>query len=141
MKIKHFSKLIAAVVICQFAGIVGSFFTAPAIPGWYETLVRPALNPPSWVFGPVWLTLYFLMGISLYLVWQKGLKRKEVQIAMSVFGVQLVLNATWSVLFFGLQNPALALVDIVLLWFSILFSILFFKLVTTNCLVVNYSLE
>lgn len=105
---------------------MGSLFTVSSVSTWYQTLVRPALNPPSWVFGPVWIALYFLMGIALYLVWQKGLKRKEVKVAMAVFGVQLVLNSVWSIVFFGMQNPGLAFVDIILLWISILLSIILF---------------
>jgi len=126
MEVKNSSKLIVAIAVCQLAGIVGSFFTTPAISGWYDGLVRPVLNPPSWIFGPVWITLYLLMGIALYLIWQQGLNRKEVKVAMVVFGIQLVLNALWSIVFFGLQNPGLAFVDILLLWISILLSIILF---------------
>ena len=126
MKVKNIYKLIISIAVCQLAGIMGSLFTVSSVSTWYQTLVRPALNPPSWVFGPVWIALYFLMGIALYLVWQKGLKRKEVKVAMAVFGVQLVLNSVWSIVFFGMQNPGLAFVDIILLWISILLSIILF---------------
>ena len=126
MKIRNVYKLILAIVMCEFAGIVGSLFTVSSIPNWYQTLATPALNPPSWVFGPVWTTLYLLMGISLFLVWQKGWKKKNVKIAMSVFGIQLALNGLWSIIFFGMQNPGLALLDIILLWFAILASIILF---------------
>lgn len=126
MKIKNFFKLVAAVLVCQLAGGIGALFTSSAIPVWYESLVRPALNPPNWIFGPVWTTLYLLMGISLFLIWQKGFKHKEVKIAVGVFAVQLVLNSIWSIIFFGMQNPGLALVEIVVLWFAILASIILF---------------
>lgn len=113
-------KLIIAIVVSQLAGIIGSIFTAPAIGDWYTTLIRPALNPPSWVFGPVWITLYALMGISAFLVWKKGLDRKDVKIALSIFFVQLILNTLWSIIFFGLRSPAGAFLEIILLWIAIL---------------------
>lgn len=119
-------QFVAAVGVCLLAGAVGSLFTTPAIPTWYATLVKPALNPPSWVFGPVWTVLYILMGIALYLVWIKGWERKDVKVAMAIFGVQLILNVLWSYLFFGLQSPFLALIEIVLLWIAILMTILAF---------------
>lgn len=105
-------KLILSVGICLGVGVVGSLFTVNAIPTWYATLNKPIFSPPNWVFGPVWTTLYILMGISLYLVW---LKKK----IPSIFWVQLILNVIWSIIFFGLKNPALAFVDVVALWVSI----------------------
>ncbi|NMC35407.1 tryptophan-rich sensory protein, partial [Candidatus Beckwithbacteria bacterium] len=78
------------------------------------------------VFAPVWTTLFILMGMALYLVWQQGFGKKEVKKALTIFGVQLVLNILWSILFFGLRNPSLALVDIVLLWVLILATMLSF---------------
>lgn len=122
-------KLIIAVVVSELAGIVGSIFTVSAIPTWYTTLVKPALNPPSWIFGPVWTTLYALMGIAAFLVWKKGWDRKDVRNALTVFGLQLVLNTIWSIIFFGLHSPFFAFVDIVLLWLAIVWTmILFYKI-------------
>lgn len=118
--------LIAWIGVSELAGIVGSFFTASAIPTWYADLEKPSFNPPSWVFGPVWTTLYALMGIAAFLVWQKGTQRKEVKIALSVFGLQLVLNALWSIIFFGLESPGGGLVEIVLLWLAIVATIILF---------------
>ena len=108
MKINNTLKLIIAIVACELAGIVGSIFTASAIPTWYATLAKPALNPPAWVFGPVWTTLYALMGVAAFLVWRKGWERKEVKTALGIFGIQLALNVLWSIVFFGLHSPALA---------------------------------
>ena len=71
MKLNNFFKLVIAIVVSELAGIIGSVFTISAIPNWYSTLVKPALNPPAWVFGPVWTTLYALMGISLFLIWKQ----------------------------------------------------------------------
>ena len=117
-------KLIIAVLICQLAGVFGSLFTSPSIGTWYAQLEKPFFTPPNWVFGPVWITLFTLMGISLYLVWNKKDK-----VSISIFGVQLVLNALWSLLFFGLQNPFYALVEIIILWFAILITIVkFYKI-------------
>jgi translocator protein len=119
MKTNNSFKLVVAVAASEFAGIVGSLFTFTAIQTWYVTLQKPALNPPAWVFGPVWTTLYLLMGIAAFLVWRAGWSRKDVRIALSIFGAQLVLNALWSIVFFGFQSPAWAFVNIVLLWISI----------------------
>ncbi|MBN1169651.1 tryptophan-rich sensory protein [Candidatus Micrarchaeota archaeon] len=122
MKPKEIVKAIALIIICQLAGIIGSLFTLNAIPEWYVDLVRPDFAPPNWVFGPVWITLYTLMGISAYLILRKGLEKEEVRIALGVFGIQLFLNALWSILFFGLRSPFYAFIEIIILWFSILAS-------------------
>src|SRR3989338_2728824 len=111
MKLNNFFKLVIAIGVSELAGVIGSVFTFSAIPNWYAGLVKPALNPPGWIFGPVWTTLYFLMGISLFLVWSsyakasEGQVKKEIKISLGVFGVQLFLNAAWSIIFFGLHSP------------------------------------
>lgn len=109
-------KLFLSIGFCLGAGILGSFFTVSSIPTWYQTLNKPIFSPPNWIFGPVWTILYILMGISLYLIW----KKKKVP---TVFWVQLILNALWSIIFFGMRNPMLALVDIVALWIAIVLTI------------------
>jgi len=130
MKIKfnidkiNFTKLIAAVIICQLAGIIGSIFTVPSVSAWLPTLQKPSFFPPNWLFGPVWILLYTLMGISAYMVWEKGLKNKGAMSALTAFGAQLVLNASWSILFFGIKSPLLGLVCIVVLWLLIVLTIL-----------------
>ena len=88
----------ASVVVCEAAGISGSVFTIPAIPGWYAALQKPWFTPPNWLFAPVWLALYFLMGAALYLLWGK---RPRSGAALAAFAVQLVLNIAWSAVFFG----------------------------------------
>jgi len=118
--------LVLAIIICELAGGAGALFTLSAIPGWYAGLIKPALNPPNWIFGPVWTTLYFLMGIAAFLVWRKGLSQKDVRTALIIFGIQLLLNVAWSVIFFGAHNPAGAFADIVLLWLAILATIITF---------------
>ncbi|MCC6934212.1 MAG: tryptophan-rich sensory protein [Candidatus Yanofskybacteria bacterium] len=119
-------KLIIAVAVSQLAGGVGSLFTTPAIPGWYAGLLKPAVAPPNWVFAPVWTTLFLLMGIAAFLVWQKGLGRRDVRIALGVFVGQLALNTLWSVLFFGLRAPGAAFVEILILWLGIAATIVAF---------------
>lgn len=122
-------KLSAAIIISELAGIVGAIYTTEAIPTWYATLIKPAFNPPSWVFGPVWTTLYALMGIAAFFVWKYGGQRKDVRKALCVFGVQLILNAAWSIVFFGFHSPFWALVDIIALWVAIMWTmILFYKI-------------
>lgn len=135
MRIKDAGMLALALLAPQAAGALGSFFTASAIPEWYATLVRPELAPPNWVFAPVWTTLFLLMGLALFLVWQKRSPMEGIRIATLLFFAQLCLNVLWSVLFFGMQNPGLALAEIGILWLSILATILvFFKVSRTAAL-------
>nr|WP_284738471.1 TspO/MBR family protein [Methanoculleus sp. CWC-02] len=119
----------------MLAALIGSIFTTPAIPTWYAALAKPELNPPAWVFGPVWTVLYILMGIALYLVWSRGWGQKNVRVAMAIFGIQLVLNVLWSYLFFGLQAPYFAFLEIVLLWIAILMTIAAFYRVSVSAAV------
>jgi len=126
MKINNTLKLIIAIVVSELVGIIGSVFTTPSITGWYAGIVKPALNPPAWVFGPVWTTLFALMGIAAFLVWKKGLDRRDVKIALGIFLGQLILNTLWSIIFFGLHSPGGALIEIVFLWLAILATIIVF---------------
>jgi tryptophan-rich sensory protein len=132
MKINYL-KLIASIIICQLAGIIGSIFTISSVNTWYTKLNQPVFNPPSWIFSPVWISLYLLMGISLYIIWNKKTvlkiksKIKTWKIALWVFGIQLVLNSLWSILFFGLKSPLLAFIEIIFLWISILLTMIYFK--------------
>ena len=131
MKINNAFKLIIAIVVSELAGIIGSVFTTPSIAGWYAGIVKPALNPPAWVFGPVWTTLFALMGIAAFLVWSSYAKatedkKKGIRVALILFGVHLVLNILWSIIFFGLHSPGGALVEIVFLWLAILTTIIAF---------------
>ena len=131
MKLKNFLKFLFAFILCQGAGAVGSVYTLPAIPGWYESLQKPFFSPPNWVFGPVWTVLFTLMAIAAYLVWTKGLKEPAVRNALIVFLVQLALNSLWCFLFFGLRSPLYGLVDILFLWAMILVTIAQFSKVST----------
>jgi translocator protein len=108
------------------AGGLGTIFTISSIPTWYATLIKPPFSPPNFLFGPVWTLLYILMGVSLALVWQKGLKTRKIREALYLFGVQLALNAIWSPVFFGAKNVFLALIIIILMWLFILKTIIAF---------------
>ncbi len=122
-------KAIASVLICQAAGFVGSFFTTPAIPGWYAGLDKPSFTPPNAVFAPVWTILYLLMGIALFLVWRTGFGDERIRRGMAIFGVQLALNVGWSIAFFGFRSPLAGLVVIVVLWAAIFLTMLdFFRI-------------
>lgn len=120
-------KFLISILICQSAGIFGSLFTIEAIPDWYATLTKPTFAPPGWVFGPIWIILYFLMGISLYTVWVSESKPKTRKVFFIVFGIQLTLNALWSLLFFGLKSPLLGLVDIILLDMMVIVTVIYAK--------------
>ena len=126
MSTKNLPKLLAAIVVSELAGGIGSIFTMKSIAGWYATLIKPEFSPPNWIFGPVWTTLYALMGIAAFLVWRKGFDRKDVKIALGIFLGQLVLNTLWSIIFFGLQSPAGAFAEIIFLWLTILATIIAF---------------
>ena len=127
-------KLIIAIALSEMAGIVGSVFTVSSIPTWYAGLARPEFSPPNWIFGPVWTTLFALMGIAAFLIWQRGLARRDVKIALGIFAIQLVLNTLWSIIFFGstsltingLNNIGIAFIEIIFLWLAILATIITF---------------
>ena len=125
---KKIYKLIIAILIPQLAGVIGSVFTVSSVSGWYLTLEKPELNPPSWVFGPVWTALFLMMGYALYVVWTSDAPKKKA--ALWAFGSQLVLNIFWSVLFFGMKSPVAAAVEIVILWLAIAINIYFFSKVS-----------
>lgn len=124
MKTINVLKLLTSLIICQLAGVVGSFFTFPAISSWYTYLEKPPFNPPNWVFSPVWIIMFLFMGISLYLLWEEGLGNHSVKIALLFFSIQLILNICWSIVFFGLKSPFFALIEIIILWIAILITIL-----------------
>lgn len=133
MKLKKPHYLIFSILICQLAGIIGGLFTSSSVNSWYKELVKPSFNPPSWVFSPVWITLYLLMGVSLYLIWIKK-KNKQKNTALTWFYIQLGLNILWSILFFGLKQPLLAFVEIIVLDFAILMTMIkSYRLSKTAC--------
>jgi len=146
MKLKtkqNLLKLVVAITVSELAGVIGSLFTVPAISSWYVGLTKPSFTPPSWVFGPVWAILFALMGISLFLIWSScaspsleatdeqskvadGQEKRRTKIALFIFAGQLVLNALWSIIFFGMRNPGAAFVEIIFLWLAILATVIAF---------------
>lgn len=125
LNVMNIKKLIVSLVLCFAVAFLGSLVTTPSIDSWYATLQKPSFNPPNWIFGPVWTVLYFLMGVSLYMVWNQA-KGKKSKKAIQVFLVQLALNFLWSVAFFGFHAPTVAFITIVILWGTILYTILLF---------------
>ena len=117
--------LIIFISICLLVATAGSLIVNTSIHGWYEQLQKPAWTPPNWVFPMVWTTLYLLMGIAAWLVWRKhGLSGGFA--ALVVFYIQLTLNLLWSCIFFGLQMPGMAFVELLLLWIAILITLILF---------------
>ncbi len=117
-----YTRILIVVVTCLAIGYFSGMATQSSIKTWFPTLIKPSFNPPNWVFAPVWSMLYIMMGIAAGLVWNRmeASKDKElVKKSLVFFAIQLGLNALWSVLFFGLRNPMLALIEIVLLWLMI----------------------
>lgn len=121
-------RLILSLALPQLAGGLGAFFTFSSVRDWYLTLNRPSWNPPNWIFGPMWTTLYVLMGIACYLIWKSDHPQKKQ--LLTLYFVQLGLNALWSPAFFGAESPILGLVVIIPLWVMILICIVQFKKVS-----------
>lgn len=141
-RVRDIVEAVVAVLICQGAGLIGSVATFPSIPTWYASLEKPFFNPPNWLFGPVWTTLYTLMGISAFLVWRKGIRDRQVKAALGIFVAQLILNSLWSIVFFGLHSLLGGLIVILPLWVAILLSIVTFYRIskTAGVLLIPYIL-
>ncbi len=125
MKKNEVIKLVTAISLTVILGAVGGLVTSPEIPTWYAGLTKPSFNPPNWLFGPVWTTLYVLMGISCYLVWKHSASPDRNR-ALFVFVVQFALNFCWSFIFFGMHETGWALVEMMVLWVAILITIFSF---------------
>jgi benzodiazapine receptor len=117
-------KLVISILASFAAGGIGSLFTFKVIPTWYAGLKKPRYTPPNRVFGPIWTTLYILMGISVFLVWQKELATDGVMLAFTLFWIQLTFNALWSVIFFGMKSKGGGVIIIIVLWLLILATII-----------------
>jgi tryptophan-rich sensory protein len=124
-------KILIAVAVCLVVGSFSGLATTNAIEGWYATLNKPSFNPPNWIFGPAWTLLYILMGIAAGLIWKAGWERKDVRTGLSIFGVQLVLNGLWSIIFFVGESPLWALVEILILLAFIILTMVRFKPINT----------
>lgn len=121
------SRIVLVVVTCMAIGYLSGMITRESITTWYPTLEKPVFNPPNWIFAPVWTLLYIMMGVAAGLVWTGNLDEQTTKKALGFFAIQFGLNALWSYLFFGLHNPFLALIEIILLWLLILETYNLFK--------------
>lgn len=132
MKTPVWLQFVLAVMLPLVVGGLSGFFTANAIEGWYTTLQKPWFNPPNWIFGPVWTLLYGMMGIAFFLIWKSeapaGIKRT----AVTAYFVQLAFNFAWSLIFFYMEQPGWALVDILLMWIAIFYTIIAFGKISTG---------
>ena len=116
-------KVIISIIVTMLLGSASGLITAGAVEGWYTEIEKPSFNPPNSVFGPVWTVLYVMMGFAAGLVWSNGMEDPQVRRGMALYGLQLLLNVLWSLIFFGLRSPGLALVDITLLLLTIVLCI------------------
>lgn len=130
MSKQNILKLAISWLVCYLAGTIGSLFTQPAVESWYQSLIKPGFSPPDWLFAPVWLVLYALMGIAVYLIWRSGLENKSARTAFVIFFIHLLINVGWSIVFFGFQNIFWGLMTIMILWGFILFLLLAFRRVS-----------
>lgn len=129
---KNWLKLIICIIAVEFIGIMGGFFTSGSVDNWYLSLIKPSFTPPSWLIGPVWTILYAMIGLSLFLFLTAKQKSKNKKIGYWIFGIQLMLNALWSIVFFGLHQISGALIVIALLWISIVLNFFAFYKFSKN---------
>ena len=119
----RFAVLIFSLAVCIFVGYIAALYTAPSL-SWFAKLIKPDLTPPIWVFQPVWTILYIMMGLSLYRMIMAGDSRRDRMLGISFFVFQLLLNLTWSYLFFGLHTIFFGFVCIVALWAILLCTVI-----------------
>ena len=129
-RLKEVPMLVGSILIPLVIGYLGAIVTLPQISSWYSTLSKPWWSPPNWLFGPIWTTLYVLMGIALFVVWREGIHRRDVRFAILIFGVQLVLSLIWSVVFFSLHALFGSFAIVMLLWLAILANIIAFLIIS-----------
>ncbi|MBK7560247.1 MAG: tryptophan-rich sensory protein [Chitinophagaceae bacterium] len=122
----NLTKLVIAIAIPLAIGGTAGFFTATGVDSWYQTINKPSWNPPGWIFGPVWTTLYVMMGVALFFVWKSDVNEQLKRTAITLFAIQLVLNFFWSFIFFSQHQPGWALVEIIVMWVFILLTIFSF---------------
>lgn len=139
---KKLTYIAIAVSVCLLIGFLSGFATQSSVNDWFVTLNKPSFNPPNWVFAPVWTLLYILMGVAAGLVWSKGFHHLWVKTALYHFGFQLLINASWSIVFFGLKEPFWGLVVIISLLILLVLTIRWFRIVskTAAWLLVPYFL-
>ena len=118
------------ILVCLLIGFLSSIATQSSVNDWYTTLNKPSFTPPNELFAPVWTALYIMMGISAGMVWSKGYHHIWVKTALYHFVFQLLFNALWSIVFFGLKNPLLGLVVILILLTLIILTIKWFRIIS-----------
>ncbi|MGC4040529.1 MAG: TspO/MBR family protein [Flavobacterium sp.] len=123
-------KIVLVVLVCVSLGFVSGMVTEKSVQTWFLTLEKPFFNPPNWIFAPVWTLLYIMMGIAAGLVWTSNADDKLVKKGLGFFAIQFALNMLWSYIFFGLRNPFLALIEIVLLWLMVWETFIVFRKVS-----------
>lgn len=128
--VRQAAALLLFLVLCLSAGFIGSWFTASSVDDWYQHLNKPNWNPPSWIFAPVWTTLYCMMAVAAWLVWRRAGLQGSI-VAQICFGVQLILNTMWSIIFFGFQAPGWAFAEILVLWLAIAITVWQFRRFST----------
>ena len=139
---KQLTYIAISVTVCLTIGFLSSFATQSYVNDWYLELNKPSFNPPNWIFAPVWTVLYIMMGVAAGIVWAKGFYHIWVKTALYHFGIQLLFNALWSIIFFGFKNPFAALLVILALLVLLIFTIKWFKVVsqTAALLLIPYLL-
>lgn len=126
MKISDLWKLLISFGATFLVAAIGSLSTTSQIQGWYVFLNKTVITPPNWVFGPAWTLLFILMALAVFLVWRRRGADKKENTALILFGIQLILNVMWSIIFFGSHQILLAFFEIILLWVAILLTIIWF---------------
>jgi len=126
MNLENFFKLLVSLILPIGLGSIAGIFTSKEIAGWFASLNKPSFNPPSYLFGPVWTALYILMGVSMFLIWNTP-KTELRQKALAIFGIQLFFNFWWSILFFSFHTLFLSVINILVMWFLIIYMISLFK--------------
>ncbi len=111
--------LIVSFALAYSAALIGSFFTVGGIATWYGSLTKPELNPPNWLFGPVWTILYALMAVAAWRIYERRRHEKKAWPLLVIYGGHLAVNAFWSVAFFAMHNITLAFMVILVLWLMI----------------------
>lgn len=127
MGMKNWMKLVISIGIPVAVGAIAGLFTNTEINTWYQDIDKPTWQPPGWVFGPVWTLLYVLMGVAFYLVWKSNAPAKAKRMAITLWVIQLVFNFFWSFIFFRQHQIDWALAEILVLWFFILLTIIYFS--------------
>lgn len=129
---KPFVKCIIAIAIPLAVGAIAGFFTTSSVQGWFTTINKPSFNPPNWLFAPVWTALYIMMGIAFFLIWKSNAEASLKSKAITLYFIQLAFNFLWSFIFFYQHQPGWAMVDISILWITLLFTIFSFGKISST---------